>query len=230
MPQTTERHRAEFSVLDELSLSVRAWWIQEVRTAERQRQGYSYYKVGAWWDGGVVNGQERSNIWQLAAKVFLRETLPFFEYISFVVNRGKHPRPNHLLSRQLISEFRRSITPYSVVTTTVDLRSLLQSQLAATQTQVRALCQANADGKFEEVFTAAALRDMVIADTTTGLTPLFRYCLATREGANRLAERYRRDAIVQYLGHPEAYAKAWGEWIPGELALQANTVYGLEKD
>lgn len=64
-----------------------------------------------------------------------------------------------------------------------------------------------------------ALRSVVL-DEGNHLSCLFRYTLASQEGALAEAERLLPGALVQYLYQPELYDRVWGRRLPAELRTQ----------
>ena len=109
MPKTM---KSMHSVVESLGRMVRETYIECHRARESARKGVSHWKPGAWWDGGVVRGTNRSNIWERVAKILLDHKLPPVPFIKFAVfdfNKRAAPKPDLLLNKRVIQEYKDSI-------------------------------------------------------------------------------------------------------------------------
>lgn len=225
-PKKTQT-RSKYSALEEFSWAVREAYINQMHHRETILKGTHQWRPGAWWDGGVVKGQRRCNIWIKAAEFIFRHQLPLIEYVNFVVMYWTdRPAPNHLCSPKAAKAFHSS---------EVGRDQLAQQQIALALDHQEYMLHEALD-RYEEYSEFGWVpKDpkkilwMILADEKIELTALFRYCSAATEGFDDLVKKFNFPALAQYLTDCDEYDEIWGDWIPEKFRRVKQNMQRLLK-
>lgn len=173
------------------------------------------------YDGGTgPGGQKYKSVWDRVARFVIQNSAEprRFVQVQFAVRQAKPIEPTELVSPRALELYR-----YNEKTAFEDILRLFhyQQQRAATEFNKLRPCKIN------HQWTDADIHRAVLGNTLVQLSALFRYCIAHREGYTSIADRYKDEALVQYLSQPEDYDKIWVGWIPPELTNEAQLLYLL---
>ncbi len=223
-----KRVRSTHSVIEDLSGMIKTVYTEAYRRRESAIKGRSNWTPGDWWNGGVVRGVKRPNIWDRAARFVLQHRLSVLPFVSFAVfefSKRALPRPTHLVSKPVLESFRQSEQ---------DIKQSRESIVVAFDGQRHALALAldwYDDAKELGIpFTDEEIKRQVLLDTGVQMSALFRYCLAESEGLTDLASDLFTAAVLQFMSAPKAYAGVWGEWIPVRFREEAQQLCRYERE
>lgn len=222
-PRKPMVRRSLYSVVDDLSEAIKAIYTECFRRREFALRGSSDWTPGPWWNGGVVRGTRRPNMWKRVAKFMLDNELPLLPFIRFAVfdfNKRALPKPT-LLASKVVAEKYRIVTKAS--------ESNMRQVQVEFDMQQQALRLAlswydEAEGCGFEFEDDAEIKRRVLLDASTSMSALFRYCLAVAERLDGIVEHFYSAALIQYATTPKVYDIVWKEWIPAAFKEDARNL------
>ena len=165
------------------------------------------------WDGGTDSfGTTRQPIWPSVAVHLLELGAHPMEYIEaqFTDRGNRHvPQPNQLRSEKCVSRWR------SVNSNTDSILFGLQADQTKISSEVFPLTHTL---KWDY---PRALRYVLLNEKMIPASPLYRYCLAEKEGLADIAARFHDRALVQYAFQSTQHDQIWGDFIPEVLRTEA---------
>lgn len=127
------------------------------------------------------------------------------------------PAPSRLLDSQWLDFYYKVQSRWNQ---SIEMRFKLETDLA--------LQKISAVQGMYGVSTLEAIRSVVLM-TDSGLSPLYRYCLARnvrKKSMTRLAEKLQHAAAAQYMSNRGAYDRSdWGKWLPADFVECAAELY-----
>lgn len=195
---------------------IRSVYIQERRRREQSVTGLeSRYNSHVMWDGGTHRGKEYQSVWEKAAKFVLANKYDpvLLVEAQFRGSAKNCPEPSQICSplaidRMLVySEAHRNEMP-----------SYLAHQKNVCHTALRSFF-GSTDLSQEKIVAA------VLVDRTLDMSALFRYCFAVHANVPHIADRFRDQAVMQYVRYPDDYDAIWKEMIPEGFREHAATTY-----
>ncbi len=200
-----------------MALMVRVIYVACRRTATLAREGVS----STWgdaamprWDGGETATATYTPVWPKIAKLCIKHQAEPGVYVKaqFDEIKVRIPWPSDLLGESAIARY----TAFAG-RNYARLREALLNQSRDFDNQAHWLC---IEARHGITLDEAASR--VLRDTSFGITPLFRHCVASRFHAIAIAERFRDAALLQYVFQRKDYDNAWGDTIPQSLRDDAD--------
>ncbi len=205
--------------------------LKEVYTVERriyesQRDGSpSTYRPAGKLEGRppiTIEDKATVNLWDEITRKLYQKRIDPIDYVRriFATLGGSMitcPRPNQLLSSACLQRYKDS---------TENLREEIQMafevQRVSARREVIVKCQING-------YTANDAISWVLREESLPLSALFRFCLAISmdkdSGLVKLAERFRKNAAIQYFPTRVEYDQVWGEYIPDPFRQEAVSIY-----
>jgi hypothetical protein len=207
---------------EELAALIRAVWVEEYRAHRQRATGRpSGYTPGPSWDGGRdASGRDHKPLWPRVADFVIRNEVTdpaAFVRAQFPPGLTRPPYPNLLTTAQALLNY-REFRPRLVE----GLRLALASQAHEFRRKAASACTLYGRSR-------RAL-EHVLGDANAGLSALFRFAVARREGLEDECRVWLPLARAQYLSAPSDYDEVWGDVIPeevkrplGEEALHGRT-------
>lgn len=195
--------------IEELADQIRELWISEHQNYVRHKTHHiCTYNPGPRWDGGrTADGKRHESIWlKIAQRVYDHGldwkvlVLAMFEY-----HKLSTPPPPNLVFAKQGSQRYFSYQNKNAGDMLLDLRVQVDEF-------ERAYYQARLF--FDQTKDAV---EYVLNNKTLGLSALFRYCVAYREGLLTIADDWKADALRMYFGRKNDYDEAWTGCIPEAL-------------
>lgn len=206
-------------VLKALAERIRALYITHRRRHESATTGrpssYGLHPASMRnWDGGRTSkGTHRRSIWGQIAMTAIKEGLDPEHLVAgvfSVAEPGHPPAPNILCSEyavEIARDYQQAIPAM--------VRTDVESDRRTAETRYIEL---GILGWAEE------RRWRCVITTTTGLSALYRVCLAEQVGLAEAAKPWHEVALLQYLGRRREYDATLGESIPEWFRAQADKV------
>jgi hypothetical protein len=206
------------AIVDRLAKEIRWQYIERRRAYETIiNRKESRYEPGVYWDGGETSkGHRRSSIWKRIAKFCLRNKVDHFDYVQHIFTSPaayRAPQPNQLLGDNYLRSFQKACCGVGNRSRLRHIREAYEWQLSRLQEKIYDW-EDVVEHDTERTYSAASIQRAILGDNELGLTPLFRFCLAMKQGLEDVADYYYGSAILQYLRFPREYRKVWGDMIP----------------
>jgi len=175
-------------------------------------------------DGELEIEKGAVNVWQRLANFFLEEEIDAASYITVLFDglMGKlkkvdkrAPEPPQLLAKEYQEIWHQN------------------KDAVIERIRVSLLIEKNrAEQRFSSLrFGGRAAKDAwasVLTDSSMELSPLFRYCIASRIGGNRfgrIAAHYESRAVMQFERYRPFYRKQWKALLPKGFAKRSRVLY-----
>lgn len=190
-------------------------YVIECRRSQPGLENYGSRRMPAW-DGGVDDfGRERESVWPKLARFIASNGFDPVRYIRSQFQATRYetriPLPTTLMTDSAVSRYRASLA-----NTVSALQLDLQNQRYSLQVRL-------AEFAVLRQYTPLQHLEMAIADErSVQASPLFRYCVASSAGLERLVQYFRSAALSQYVFQQEDYDTAWGNVIPYALRTAAT--------
>lgn len=197
---------------------VRALYVASYRFDKLAREGVESDwgdRPIARWDGGDSGTGTHTPVWPVIARLCLDRQLDPASFIEAqFAGAEKAPWPNQMTGEHAVAKYRRSV---GLIQTRIRLSLPNQERSYRLEAQCRAV---ESDGEL----TLDQARELVLRDSSFGLSAIFRYCAAVRDRGAALAALFRDAALFQYIFQRAAYDSTWGAMIPEDLRSEADAL------
>lgn len=199
--------------INDLAALIRNEWIKERRYCELRLLGACSdwgNHIMPTWDGGIdSSGRHHKNIWIKIADLCLKQKLEPITLIKAVFySKNYIPYPNEACGQSALQAYKRYTCSSTKLVLQNDITRELSSQLTSVAAEANRLMRYQTDLSEENALKFA------LYSKAYSISPLFRFCIAYKQGWNDIAETEKELAKFQFLQHSELYEKFWKELLP----------------
>lgn len=166
----------------------------------------------------VVLPRDENADWLGAAAFVDRNQLPMAQWVHYVVQGQRVPRPQNLQSSRLLQRFQASALERRQE---ASLRARVEFDGDRERVADELDCLRAAVESGELRMTRRELLLNVVGNNGIELSPLFRYCWCVEQKLE-LAKDFFMPAMRQYTLCPEEYDEVMGGWIPEDFREKAR--------
>jgi len=195
------------------ALLARHCYCKEVRIWHLMRSQFSsfgYGYISPIYDGGQDDkGRVFKPVWETLARYIINvgASIPTFIRAQFhVPPPDRYPSVDDHMTQEAIWIFQqvnRELEEF--------IRESLQWELWGVQAEFAL------QGPADSSYSRRQVEISVLLDPVTRISPLLRYCLASRFGHRCIANCFKLQAMNQFSQCPDQYMAVWREWLPAEL-------------
>lgn len=211
--------------LETLSEHIRTLWIEARRQFDWRTSG----KPSDWgaryqaiWDGGTdrVTGKDHTCKWDKIAAFVIEHDLEPTTLIRAIFDGAYAfpPNPTAAYGRNALSKYRQFVSPLNKG----EMREQISTAFASQKEQFKlSIIQKQ---HYDELKPDDAWR-VTLVEASSGLSPLFRYCVGVNRAWPDIYEQYENSARRQYHQDRELYDAIWRDWIPNKIKTDMPKEY-----
>jgi hypothetical protein len=201
----------DLDLLDLYSKLSRESYIQQRTLHDSRRIAGKVYRPSKRWDGGKdrSTGRVHQPIWPKVGRFMLENRLDpetsAAALFATVCNTDKQAYPPQLHSENYLDTYKLACNARES-----SIRHRFNADVQSARTKI---IKAEMMG-----LNKREACSLVLLDKQSGLSSLFRLCLAFSEGMDDVWPKFVASSVVQYLSSPAAHDKIWGNWLPPGFA------------